>query len=157
MPAEIVHFTERRKKKSTNNDVGHEETSKSTSNQNNLTFDMRRTRMEVFKFGLSGMDDKGKVDAKTAHAIKLGARAPKNKFANYKDLMAQKKKEKEEAIQSRIEDARYKLTIPGKSQASKSKKRKKDINDVGKLNCQPGVFKGGALVIKKSKLFNKRK
>lgn len=157
MTPEIVHFSDRRKKKNTSNQVKDEETSNITPSRSKATLDMRRTRMEVFKFGLSGMDDKGKVDAKTAHAIKLGARPPKNKFANYKDIMAQKKQEKEEAIQSRIEAARYKLTIPGKSQSTKNKKRKKDANDVGKFNPQPGVFKGGALVIKKSKLFSKRK
>lgn len=159
---EIVHFVDRSKRRQATTTQDKVPTNKKVNSdankgekKNELTFDMRQTRMEVFKFGISGLDDTAKLDAKTAHAIKLGAKPPKNKSINYKDLLEEKKKEKEQARQLREESARYKLENPFKSKAIKGKKRKRDVNDVGKLNCQPGVYRGGVQVIKKSKLFSK--
>lgn len=154
---EIVHYSSKRKLLSnkkiikSNNDVKEE----SSEKEKVLTFDMRKARMDVFKFGISGLDETAKVDAKTAHAIKLGAKPRKNKSINYKVLLEEKKREKEQERQLREESARYKLENPFKSKPIKGKKRKKDVNDVGKLNCQPGIYKNGVQVIKKSKLFSK--
>ena len=152
---QIVHFVERKRKanKEKSNVVVNDTIDEKKKNE--LTLDMRRTRMEIFKFGISGLDETAKVDAKTAHAIKLGAKPPKNKSINYKDLLQEKKREKERVKQLREESARYKLENPFKRKPIKVKKRKRDINDVGKLNCQPGIYKGGVQVIKKSKLFTK--
>lgn len=55
-------------------------------------FDIKRARHEVIRFGISGFDSKEKEDAKVTMAIKLGAKPPKRKYQNYKELLQEKKK-----------------------------------------------------------------
>lgn len=60
-------------------------------------FDLKRAKHEVLNFGISGFETNDKVAAKIALAVKLGARPPKNQYTNYKDLLAEKKRQREEA------------------------------------------------------------
>lgn len=62
-------------------------------------FDLKRAKHEVLKFGISGFETNDKVAAKIALAVKLGARPPKNQYTNYKDLLAEKKKQRQDAVE----------------------------------------------------------
>lgn len=57
--------------------------------------DMKRVRHEVFNFGISGYNFQDRQKAKIALAVKLGAKPPKQKYQNYKDLQEAKKQAKE--------------------------------------------------------------
>lgn len=62
-------------------------------------FDLKRAKHEVLNFGISGFETNDKVAAKIALAVKLGARPPKNPYTNYKDLLAEKKKQRQDAVE----------------------------------------------------------
>lgn len=62
-------------------------------------FDLKRAKHEVINFGISGFESKDKHAAKIAQAIRLGAKPPKNAYANYKDLIAEKKKQQAAAAE----------------------------------------------------------
>lgn len=64
---------------------------------NSSEFDMKRAKHEVLNFGISGFEVNDKVAAKIALAVKLGARPPKNAYVNYKDLLTQKRNDREAA------------------------------------------------------------
>ena len=59
-------------------------------------FDLKKAKHEVLNFGISGLESKDKKAAKIALALKLGAKPPKNQYKNYKDLIAENKKAREE-------------------------------------------------------------
>jgi Domain of unknown function (DUF4602) len=50
---------------------------------------------QVINFGLSGLGTADKKSAQIALAIKLGAKAPKQKPRNYKEILEEKRKQKE--------------------------------------------------------------
>jgi hypothetical protein len=56
------------------------------------SFNMTRARNEVINFGMSGFDTADKKSAQIALAIKLGAKPPKNKHRNYKEILEEKRK-----------------------------------------------------------------
>lgn len=62
-------------------------------------FDLKRAKHEVLNYGISGFETNDKVAAKIALAVKLGARPPKNTYTNYKDLLAEKKKQRQDAVE----------------------------------------------------------
>ncbi|XP_074113367.1 uncharacterized protein LOC141536618 [Cotesia typhae] len=64
---------------------------------------MKRLRWEVLKFGSSGLAGTDKKKSKVALAISLGAKPPKNRRMNYKNLKLKKSKEKEEAAKEKSE------------------------------------------------------
>lgn len=53
--------------------------------------EMKRIRYEVMKFGMSGFEKEKAEEAKVALALSLGAKAPKKKGINYKELKEQRK------------------------------------------------------------------
>ncbi|XP_057324759.1 uncharacterized protein C1orf131 homolog [Microplitis mediator] len=59
--------------------------------------EMKRLRWDVMKFGSSGFEGAAKHKAKVALAISLGAKPPKNRRMNYKNLKLKRSREKEEA------------------------------------------------------------
>lgn len=59
-------------------------------------FDISSARKEVINFGISGLDRNTKLEAKVALAIKLGAKPPKNKYRNYKEILEERKQAKQE-------------------------------------------------------------
>ncbi|KAJ8875086.1 hypothetical protein PR048_022977 [Dryococelus australis] len=79
--------------------------------------DMKKVRHEVFKFAMSGYDPSQKEEAKINLAIKLGAKPPKKKYYNYKELRKMKEEAKEK------EDMRVKLQMIGKNNLGKSNKK----------------------------------
>lgn len=74
-------------------------TTANASDSGNPEFDLKRAKHEILNFGISGFDSKDKHAAKLALAIRLGARPPKNEYTNYKDLLAEKKKQQAEAAE----------------------------------------------------------
>lgn len=77
-------------------------------------FDMKKSRYEVLKFGMSGFDPEKKEEAKIQLAIKLGAKPPKNKYKNYKQLQTEKKQQQID------EKRRQEFQQLGKNQLGKS-------------------------------------
>lgn len=57
---------------------------------------MKTARYDVIKFGSSGFDAAKKEEAKIVLAVKLGAKPPKNKGKNYKELRLERQKAKEQ-------------------------------------------------------------
>nr|CAD7412226.1 unnamed protein product [Timema cristinae] len=76
--------------------------------------DMKRVRYEVFKFAMSGYNREKKEEAEVNLAIKLGARPPKNKYYNYKELKKMKEDKEKESVD------RLKLIKAGKDSKGKS-------------------------------------
>lgn len=75
--------------------------------------DMKKARFEVYKFSKSNLDFLGKQKSKVELAIQLGAIPPKNKGRNYKEILAEKKIEKERMEKENMEQfhakQRYKI------------------------------------------------
>lgn len=67
-----------------------------------MEFDMQKARYEVLKFGMKGFDKEKQKKDKISMAIKLGAKPPKKEYKNYKELMAEKKVQKEEEVADRL-------------------------------------------------------
>ncbi|XP_055638238.1 uncharacterized protein C1orf131 homolog [Toxorhynchites rutilus septentrionalis] len=63
-------------------------------------FDISTARKEIINFGISGFDKETKHQAKIALAIKLGAKPPKKGYRNYKEILEERKREKEECDRS---------------------------------------------------------
>lgn len=107
---------------------------------------MKQARFDVFKFAVSGMDRNSKQDAQIAHAIRLGAKPPKNKCYNYAEFKDLRKKEKEEAAHrkemERISGVR-RTAAPGKVAKQAANKPKKKAKEGTQLKM--GTFDGGML------------
>lgn len=58
--------------------------------------DMRKFRYDIMKFGATGFDKAKKQETKVAVAVALGAKPPKRGYKNYKEILSEKKREKEE-------------------------------------------------------------
>ncbi|XP_012152324.1 uncharacterized protein LOC100880057 isoform X2 [Megachile rotundata] len=100
--------------------------------------EMKRIRYEVMKFGMSGFEKLKAEEAKVGLAISLGAKPPKKKGINYKELK-EKKKNREQSIKhvSGLDKSLIK---------HKTKKiRKKNSNDIlgvyGKVSKKSGKSK----------------
>lgn len=65
----------------------------------NPEFDLKRAKRDVINFGISAFESKDKAAAKTTMAIKLGARPPKGPYINYKELLAEKRRQREDATE----------------------------------------------------------
>ncbi|XP_031638470.1 uncharacterized protein C1orf131 homolog [Contarinia nasturtii] len=107
--------------------------------------DMKRVRHEVFNFGISGYNFQDQQKAKIALAVKLGAKAPKNAYKNYKELQAENKeskaKAKEEAyIRSVGKNSAGMATVSCNKLVNRFvKKTKKNKNNVGELTKHYGI------------------
>jgi len=65
------------------------------SEQEGEELDMKKTRYEIMKFGMKSLSSQELVDAETSLAISLGAKPGKRPAVNYKELQAQRKKERD--------------------------------------------------------------
>lgn len=89
----IVHH-KREKKPRKEKEVDPENTNskgKDPGNPGTSTFDIKRARHEVIRFGTSGLKKEDKKNAQIALAIKLGAKPPKGPVKSYKDFIAERK------------------------------------------------------------------
>ncbi|KRT78912.1 hypothetical protein AMK59_7454, partial [Oryctes borbonicus] len=95
---------------------------------------MKRARFEIIKFGMSGFNKQKKVEAKVQLAIKLGAKPPKQKYKNYKDVLKEKRKEriKEEKRKLKLQQGRSQITQISayKKHMDKRRKKEKGILDI---------------------------
>ncbi|XP_050502676.1 uncharacterized protein LOC126881971 [Diabrotica virgifera virgifera] len=91
---------------------------------------MKEAKHEIIKLGMSGLNSKKKEEAKINLLIQLGAKPPKRKNKNYKELCMERKKAKEKEAKT------IQLSQLGKNQHGRStakgksfdRKRKKENN-----------------------------
>ncbi|ENN78039.1 uncharacterized protein C1orf131 homolog [Dendroctonus ponderosae] len=132
---EEVSFVAYKSKKKPKAEQPNEPTKKSSDKE--TEFNMRKAKYEIMKFGMSGFDPEKKEEAKIRQLISLGAKPPKNKYKNYKQLMAERKLEKqkqesEQKFQQLGKNVVGKSTAKGKS--FDRKRRKEGILDIyGKI------------------------
>jgi hypothetical protein len=123
---------------------------KPKKDKNEVTFD--RARREVLNFGISGSNSTEKSDQITQLLLKLGAKPPKNKAKNYKDILEEKKKQREE-------DGRVnKRALFGTSDSLQYRSQKKNSRNDGLLKSYGRLDKKSLREIKKkNKDSDKRK
>jgi len=131
--------------------------------------DAKSLTHEIFRFAVKGMmAGQEKTEAKTALALSLGAKLPKQKPINYKEKMKQvqeqKRKEREEkklAAQNKglgpvkvFSIASNNLSLKRMVREKQKKKRGliRKPNDVRGMKYQAGQFKDGVLRVKKRNL-----
>uniref|UniRef100_A0A6M2E537 Uncharacterized protein n=1 Tax=Amblyomma tuberculatum TaxID=48802 RepID=A0A6M2E537_9ACAR len=68
--------------------------------------DFKKARYDVLKFGIKGLEKPKQEAARIALAVQLGARPPKNKYMNYKELIHERKEQKIKAREERIVNAK---------------------------------------------------
>uniref|UniRef100_A0A336K9D0 CSON004702 protein n=1 Tax=Culicoides sonorensis TaxID=179676 RepID=A0A336K9D0_CULSO len=93
----VVHESKKKKNLKTKNlgKHGDEHEMLGKGGKDNSTVDLQKARKEVINLGLSGFSDKlHKEEAEIQLAIKLGARPPKRKYKNYKEILEEKKQVK---------------------------------------------------------------
>ncbi|XP_059060357.1 uncharacterized protein C1orf131 homolog [Achroia grisella] len=112
-----------KKRESTSHDQNIEKKAQ-LSRKSKKDLDLKQIRHEVVKFGMSGFDSTKKEEAKIALAVSLGAKPPKRKYINYKELMQKRKLEKEQEKNERQQ-------MISKSLLKTGGKKKKPNNDVG--------------------------
>lgn len=101
-----------------------EEKSEESPPDEGIELDMRKARHEIIKFGMSSLKSKDLEDAEASLAISLGARPRKKVAINYKELQAQRRKEKQ---------------VEKETEANLSKP---DLKTIGKKKGQPKGKKG---------------
>lgn len=133
---ECVVFEDKRK-----SGVGRNSSSKKNINNpmaSSSDVDIRRVKREVIKFGLTGFDAKAKQEAKIEHAIRLGAKPPKKKFVNYKELKAEKARQLQEAEEKKklMDAGKVKGVSNDKGKKYLALKKRKDniLQDYGKVS-----------------------
>ena len=96
--------------------------------------EMKRARFEVIKFGMTGLKKKKAQEAKIALAVSLGAKPPRNKKKNYKEILNEKKLQK-------VKEERQKTTSGLTQSLKKPKKRRKFNKESGILGVYGKVQK----------------
>ncbi|KAG7154480.1 hypothetical protein Hamer_G018231 [Homarus americanus] len=109
--------------------------------------ELKRVRYDVFKLGMSGFNKEKIQDTRLALAIKLGAKPPKNKAINYKDLLKMKKEEKQKMLEEEAMTGRT-----GQKIMKPTKKKSRDTNSDRGFTPQVGTFKNGVQVLSKKDL-----
>lgn len=87
---EVVHET-KRIPRSVHVPKPRELKDKPDTKQDEVIFDIKKARHEVFNFGVGGFEAPEKAKAKVMMAVKLGAKPPKQPYRNYKEILAEKK------------------------------------------------------------------
>ncbi|XP_022109473.1 uncharacterized protein C1orf131 homolog [Acanthaster planci] len=146
---EVIVFEDptRRKKKKV---VDQDETNPSQGE-----FNLKRARLEVRQFGLTGFSFEDREKCEADRAIHLGAWAPKREYVNYKEYMAMQKKKKEEERHQREIDRKMGLKVSKKPTTEKTRVRNqgfwRDPSQDKKffLDGQVGRYKQGVQVVGK--------
>ncbi|XP_066254301.1 uncharacterized protein C1orf131 homolog [Euwallacea similis] len=140
---EQVDFTSRKAKTKIPIESLHKEVSNISQE---LAFNLQKAKHEVVKFGMSGFNSVKKEEAKIQQLIKLGAKPPKNKCKNYKELLMDKKiqkdkEKKEQTLQQLGKNKVGKSTAKGKSFDRKRRRRKENILDIyGKISKETATL-----------------
>lgn len=109
--------------------------------------DLKSARLDVQKFGIKGFSEDKKDTAMEALLVKLGAKPKKNKAYNYKEYQEIVKRQKVEEREKRELDRKLGYKVKKKIMA-----RKKDRNDVGRVDGQVGKYKHGVQFVTKKDL-----
>ncbi|XP_061174628.1 uncharacterized protein C1orf131 homolog [Saccostrea echinata] len=109
--------------------------------------DLKSARLDVQKFGIKGFSEEKKEAAMESLLVKLGAKPKKNKAHNYKEYQEMVKKQKVEEREKRELDRKLGYKVQKKVVA-----RKKDRNDVGRVDGQVGKYKHGVQFVTKQDL-----
>lgn len=86
--------------------------------------DMKKTRYEVYKFGISGFNRQKMEDARVALAIKLGAKPPKRTYKNYKELMEERKQQRIQQKEDREVNRKMGINLAKRTKSIMAAKRK---------------------------------
>ncbi|CAF1381946.1 unnamed protein product [Adineta steineri] len=146
----IVFRDPAKRKKKTNKSAASASLSEQQE-QDNVEFDLEKARFDVHKFGIKGFEKSKYEDARVALAVSLGAKPPKGKFINYRELLeqnrAKKIKEKEDEENARLLGDIFHKNPNNKDKSSQRPKRRRiGEGDVGSMRFSSvGRFKGGVL------------
>lgn len=112
---------------------------------------LRQARHDVLRLGISGFEKTKKEDAMTALVVKLGGKAPKRGYVNYKVLQEQRKMQKTEDARKTEIDRALGLNVKNKNRRKDGRKKVKD-DITGFLDGQVGHYKHGVQFVKKDEL-----
>lgn len=144
--SKVVVYKNPKSKRIENNMMDLAENSQEAA-KSDAVFDLKSARLDVQKFGIKGFKDEKKDAAMGALLVKLGAKPKKNKAYNYKEYQELVKKQKVEEREKRELDRKLGFKVKSKVVA-----RKKDRNDVGRVDGQVGTYKSGVQFVTKKDL-----
>lgn len=139
-PVEVVTFVSRKDKNI--QDMNTEENLDEMGEDNGVTFDLEKVRLEVHQFGIKGYGKDKQRKFEQERVIMLGAKPPKKEYVNYK--LYQEKLIKEN--QARVEKIKKENGMkPVKKRQGMNDRKKKGV--VKAPSGQVGKFKNGALFL----------
>lgn len=121
--------------------------------------DLQRARKEVINLGISGFSDKmEKEEAEIQLAIKLGAKPPKNKYKNYKEILEEKRQVKkvQQTTSERI-SKKHQFGSATSFQKYLTGNRHKTKRNPKNVTGSYGKVKAGEVSAMQKKLSNKRR
>lgn len=142
--SKVVVYQRPKSKKKEEKKIDSGENSEDTSGS---VIDLKSARLDVQKFGIKGFSEDKKDTAMEALLVKLGAKPKKNKAYNYKEYQEIVKRQKVEEREKRELDRKLGYKVKKKIVA-----RKKDRNDVGRVDGQVGKYKHGVQFVTKKDL-----
>lgn len=142
--SKVVVYQRPKSKKKEEKKMDSGENSEETSDS---VIDLKSARLDVQKFGIKGFSEDKKDTAMEALLVKLGAKPKKNKAYNYKEYQEIVKRQKVEEREKRELDRKLGYKVKKKIVA-----RKKDRNDVGRVDGQVGKYKHGVQFVTKKDL-----
>lgn len=142
--SKVVVYQRPKSKKKEEKKMDSGENSEETSGS---VIDLKSARLDVQKFGIKGFSEDKKDTAMEALLVKLGAKPKKNKAYNYKEYQEIVKRQKVEEREKRELDRKLGYKVKKKIVA-----RKKDRNDVGRVDGQVGKYKHGVQFVTKKDL-----
>lgn len=142
--SKVVVYQRPKSKKKEEKKMDSGENSEETSGS---VIDLKSARLDVQKFGIKGFSEDKKDSAMEALLVKLGAKPKKNKAYNYKEYQEIVKRQKVEEREKRELDRKLGYKVKKKIMA-----RKKDRNDVGRVDGQVGKYKHGVQFVTKKDL-----
>lgn len=142
--SKVVVYQRPKSKKKEEKKMDSGENSEETSDS---VIDLKSARLDVQKFGIKGFSEDKKDSAMEALLVKLGAKPKKNKAYNYKEYQEIVKRQKVEEREKRELDRKLGYKVKKKIMA-----RKKDRNDVGRVDGQVGKYKHGVQFVTKKDL-----
>lgn len=142
--SKVVVYQRPKSKKKEEKKMDSGENSEETSGS---VIDLKSARLDVQKFGIKGFSEDKKDTAMEALLVKLGAKPKKNKAYNYKEYQEIVKRQKVEEREKRELDRKLGYKVKKKIMA-----RKKDRNDVGRVDGQVGKYKHGVQFVTKKDL-----
>ncbi|XP_002733188.1 40S small subunit processome assembly factor 1-like [Saccoglossus kowalevskii] len=160
MPEVIVFEDHKRKKKRT------EETSdiaQITDGKNDQisVMSLKDARKDVRNFGISGFSYRDRRKLEEQRAIKLGAKAPKKQYINYKKYMEMLKGKRESEMKQREVDRKMGYKVAKRSSVKKNDILGDKLKRFGfwrdptlqkGIDGQPGKFKHGIQLLKKDEI-----